>query len=162
MSKRCDATGQPLNNITKEDVAAFVNSLKAKDTPWSLGCAALLTTLWAEVEHNRYADIEHETLGCHVAKTGIYAAASETLPRGDGMSAGRFHCACVFSRPTDFAESVLIDECAYHAKLAARSATRLTEVGFTNGTCDVIWDRDRDPEHLIPGAILYVYSDQLK
>lgn len=73
MSQRSDDKSEPLNNITQEDVAAFVNSLRVKGTPWSIGCAALLTALWAEVEHSRYSDIEHETLGCHVAKTGIYA-----------------------------------------------------------------------------------------
>jgi hypothetical protein len=54
-------------------------------------------------------------------------SSSVPIPAGDGMSAGRFHCACVFSRPTDFSEAVLVDECAYHAR--RRGESELSAIG---------------------------------
>jgi len=39
-----------LSNITKDDVAAFVNSLRSRDTPWHTGCAAVLASVWSDRE----------------------------------------------------------------------------------------------------------------
>ena len=55
------------------------------------------------------------------------AAAPSSIGPGDGMAAGRFHCACVFSRPTDFSEAVLVDECSYHARRRGEAEQSATE-----------------------------------
>lgn len=79
------------------------------ETPKTDAVRALMYEIYepdnAALDHmlDKYAELERET------------TRPEALRSGDGMSAGRFHCACVFSRPTDFSEAVLVSECAFHS-----------------------------------------------
>lgn len=72
-------------HVTQVDVTMFAQSLRTQGTPWAAGCADILESLWQECEDSRYADIEHEQLGCHVAKTGIYAVSAIVPPREPTM-----------------------------------------------------------------------------
>jgi len=78
---------------------------------------------WHEYESNIShpgKDSYHHTVSRITLEAAIKAlsapSATAAIGPGDGISAGRFHCACVFSRPTDFAEAVLVSACAYHSK----------------------------------------------
>lgn len=53
MKDSTEPCATPHEPATQEDINAYVASLDAKPTPWANGCAALIESLWDEVQRAR-------------------------------------------------------------------------------------------------------------
>lgn len=108
-----------------------------------------------ELEAYRYAEIEHDTMGCAVAKTGIYAApASEARNDPVQKLPGTFICEhCKWDRDAETVASCMISGCPHHNVKAPLEKALIRRYGNIADALKAIGAEEVAAPHDDPGTL---------